>query len=99
MRPHHTKRLAESITRLAAEFLSRQLSRPESLVTVTGTRLDKSGHSAIIFITVYPLTDEEKALAETRIHRSELRDFLDDRLRGSALTHVDFVPDARIKRD
>lgn len=96
MRLHHTERLTESVSRLTAEFLARNPAS-ESLVTVTGTRLDKSGRSATIFITVYPTISETQALAETRVLRSELRDFLDARLRGNSLTHVDFALDARNK--
>jgi len=98
MRLHHTERLTESITRLSAEFLARHpMSR--GLVTVTGTRLDKSSRSATVFITVYPATSETRALAETRVLRSELRDFLDTRLRGNSLTNIDFALDTRGKRD
>jgi len=96
MRLHHTERLTESVTRLSADFLARHPTS-EGLVTVTGTRLDQSGRSAIVFITVYPATSETRALAETRVLRSELRDFLDTRLRGNSLTHVDFALDARPK--
>jgi ribosome-binding factor A len=96
MRLHHTERLTESVTRLSAEFLARHPAS-QGLVTVTGTRLDQSGRSATIFITVYPATDEAPALAETRVLRSGLRDFLDTRLRGNSLTHVDFALDARLK--
>ena len=95
MRLHHTERLTESVTRLAAEFLGRR--RGQALVTVTGTRLGQSGCTATIFVTVYPVAGENKALAETRIWRNDLRDFLGRRLRGSPLIHIDFALDARNK--
>ena len=95
MRLHHTERLTESVSRLSAEFLTRHPN--EALVTVTGTRLDQSGRSATVFVTVYPATSGTQALAEIRILRSELRNFLDTRLRGNSLTHIDFALDARNK--
>ncbi len=93
MRLHHTERLTESVARLAAEFLARHTG--EGLATVTGARLDRTGRSATIFLTIYPETVETKTLAEIRTLRSELRDYLDERLRGNSLTHVDFALDAR----
>ncbi|MEK7621733.1 MAG: hypothetical protein AAB415_01000 [Patescibacteria group bacterium] len=105
MRPHHTLRLTESVSRLAAEFLARRgggLAHHGSmgtLVTVTGTRLDKSGRGATVFVTVYPASAEAQALAEIRTWRRDLRDFLDTRLRGSPLTHIDFALDIRATRD
>ena len=95
MRRHHTERLTESVSCLSAEFLTRHPN--EALVTVTGTRLDQSGRSATVFVTVYPATSGAQALAEIRILRSELRNFLDTRLRGNSLTHIDFALDARSK--
>ncbi len=93
MRLHHTERLTESVARLAAEFLARHPG--EGLATVTGARLDRTGRSATIFLTVFPTEIEAKALASARAIRSELRDYLDERLRGNSLTHVDFALDAR----
>ena len=104
MRPHHTERLTESVSRLTAEFLVRRgggLARHSTgatLVTVTGARLDKSGRMATIFISVYPANEEIKALAEVRTWRHELRDFLDTRLRSSPLTQIDFAVDMRATR-
>ena len=94
MRLHHIERLTESVARLTAEFLGRQ-ANSEGLVTVTGARLDRSGRSVTIFLSVYPIMVADKALANTRILRQELRDFLDERLRGNSLTHVDFALDSR----
>ena len=91
MRPHHPERLTGSIARLAAEFLGRH--RGEALVTVSGVRLDRSGKAATILLTVYPNEVETAALFETRRWQSELRDFLDARLRGNPLTHLDFALD------
>ncbi len=93
MRQHHEERLTSSVTRLAAEFLERH--RGTSLITVSGAQIDNSGKSVTIFITVYPAEAEKQALTETRFLRSELRDFLDARLRGNSLTHVDFALDQR----
>lgn len=94
MRPHHTERLAASVTRLAAEFLERH--RGESLVTVSGTQIGDAGKTVTILITVFPIEHEKQALIETKNLRSELRDFLDTRLRGSPLTHVDFALDKQV---
>mgnify|MGYP001579155338 CR=1 FL=1 len=93
MRPHHGERLTASITRLAAEFLERH--RGEGLVTVRNVQINHSGKAATVFITVYPIEAEGKALTETKFLRSELRDFLDTRLRGHSLTYVDFALDKR----
>ena len=89
MRPHRLERLAESVARLAAEFLGRH--RGEPLVTVSSARINKSGKAATILLTVYPTEMAGAVLAETRRRRSELRDFLDTRLRGNQLTHIDFA--------
>jgi len=89
MRLHQAERLTASVARLAAEFLERH--RGAGLVTVSGARIDNGGKTATVFITVYPIEVEEKALAEAKFLRSELRGFLDARLRGHSLTHVDFA--------
>ncbi|HEY4476562.1 MAG TPA: hypothetical protein VJB69_01025 [Candidatus Paceibacterota bacterium] len=91
MRLHHTERLTESVARLTAEFLGRR--RDRNLVTVSGARLDRAHHSAIIFLTVYPESAAGQTLVEVKKWRRELRDFLDERLRGSSLTHVNFALD------
>ena len=94
MRLHQAERLRASVVRLAAEFLER--NRGNGLVTVRGAQIGDNGKSAIIFIIVYPIEAEEKALRETKFLRSELRGFLDARLRGHSLTHVDFALDKQV---
>ena len=84
------EKVANRIKEFAAEFLGRENNRA-SLITVTSCHVSPDLRRATVFITVYPIEVEEKALAEAKFLRSELRGFLDARLRGHSLTHVDFA--------
>lgn len=91
MNTRHEK--AESALRdSAAEFLAREAG-PQSLITVTRTMLSENGRTANILITVLPETMEEAALEFCNRNRAELGHFIEKRVRGLRIPHIEFLID------
>lgn len=69
------ERLSLIIKELAAEFLEIESNR-QSLITVTRAEILNRGKRAIVFITVFPDSGEERALEFAERKRGEFRKFL-----------------------
>ena len=86
------ERLQEALRETAAEFLAREASR-QSLITVTRAALSEDSKRVNIFITVYPESEEEKAVQFANRNVREFADFFATRVRGAATPHIIFVID------
>jgi ribosome-binding factor A len=86
------EKLTEALREAAAEFLSREASR-QSLVTVTRAMVGEGGKGAVIFLSVLPESEEQKAVDFANRHRSEFGEFFKTKVRGAYLPHVEFAID------
>jgi ribosome-binding factor A len=84
--------MEEIIRVAAAEFLARESNR-QSLITVTGARMDEDGKTGSILITVYPETAEAGALQFANRNRTEFAHFFSKRHRGMRIPHIEFMID------
>lgn len=84
--------MQEAVREVAAEFLMREAG-PQSLITVTRAELSQDNKRGVIFITVLPDNEEERALAFANRNRTALGTFYKTRIKGSELPHVEFVID------
>ena len=82
----------ELYAHLAAEYLSRASNR-QSLITVTRAQLAPRLTRGIIFITVFPDSQEDIALAFLSRNIHEFKDFLKTRVDSRALPHFRFAID------
>jgi ribosome-binding factor A len=89
------RRLAETIRRLAGEWLEAELAdQPGPLVTVTDVRVTGDLHHASVFYTVLG-DDQERAAAEAWMAESatRARTFVASQLRLRHAPTLEFVPD------
>jgi ribosome-binding factor A len=89
------RRLAETIRRLAGEWLEAELADPPGpLVTVTDVRVTGDLHHASVFYTVLG-DDQERAAAEAWMAESatRARTFVASQLRLRHAPTLEFVPD------
>lgn len=91
MNNRHEK-IQEALRIAAAEFLVREATH-QSLVTVTRTLVSDDGKRGTIYITVFPESFEEAAVAFANRHRGEFADFFKKKVRGAFPPHVEFVID------
>ena len=89
------EREVEVLREAAAEFLSREALPPPigGLVTVTRTELSDDRTRGTIFISVYPETEEQKAVDFANRSRSRFAEFFKKRVRGIYSPRVEFVVD------
>ena len=81
---HREAKMTEIIQQCAADFILRQASN-QSLITVTRTELSSDQKTAIIYLSVIPTTEEQKALAFAKRERSAFRDYIKAK---SAMQHI-----------
>ena len=89
------RRLAETIRRLAGEWLeAEQADQPVPLVTVTDVRVTDDLHHASVYFTVLG-DDQERAAAEAWLADSatQARTFVASQLRLRHAPTLEFVPD------
>ena len=89
------RRLAETIRRLAGEWLeAEQADQPGALVTVTDVRVTEDLHHASVFFTVLG-DDQAQADAEARLAAAapQARTFVASQLRLRHAPTLEFVPD------
>jgi ribosome-binding factor A len=89
------RRLAETIRRLAGEWLeAEQADQPGPLVTVTDVRVTEDLHHASVFYTVLG-DDQAQADAEARLAAAapQARTFVASQLRLRHAPTLEFVPD------
>ncbi len=90
------RRLAETIRRLAGEWLeAEQADQPGALVTVTDVRVTEDLHHASVFYTVLG-DDQARADADARLATAtpQARTFVASQLRLRHAPTLEFVPDA-----
>src|SRR4029450_5991940 len=89
------RRLAETIRRLAGEWLEAELAdQPGPLVTVTDVRVTGDLHHARLFFTGLGDDAQQKAAAEARVTESatRARTFVASQLRLRHAPTLEFVP-------
>jgi ribosome-binding factor A len=91
MNDNHNDRLREAVREVAAEFLAREANR-NSLITVTRADLSDDGKRCNIFLSVFPDSAEEAALAFAQRNRTELSDFFKKRVKALP-PHIEFLID------
>ena len=85
-------RFEEIIRDLAAHFVLTE-SSGDGLITVTKVEADGKGEHTKIFITVFPESSEEKAIAFLKRRRSDFRDFVATKAKLFRIPFFDFVVD------
>src|SRR4029450_12839783 len=85
------RRLAETIRRLAGEWLEAEQADPTRLVTVNHLRVTEALHHATVFFTVL---GDDQAQAEAWVISSapQVRTFIASQLRLRHAPSLDFVP-------
>jgi ribosome-binding factor A len=88
------RRLAETIRRLAGEWLEAEQADQPGLVTVTDVRVTEDLHYATVFFTVLG-DDQAQAAAEAWVVSSapQVRTFVASQLRLRHAPSLEFVPD------
>jgi ribosome-binding factor A len=88
------RRLAETIRRLAGEWLEAEQADQPGLVTVTDVRVTEDLHHATVFFTVLG-DDQAQAEAEAWVVSSapQVRTFIASQLRLRHAPSLEFVPD------
>ena len=89
MQGNRNERIAEALRATTAEFLAREAGR-QSMITVTRVQLNEEGRRAIVFISVFPESSEQSALAFAQRSRSELSKPFKAHVRGASLPHIEF---------
>ena len=89
MSANRNEKIAEALRQTAAEFLAREAG-PQSLITVTATRISEDGRRGLIFITVLPESAEESALNFAQRNRAELSELFKKHIKGVSLPHIEF---------
>ena len=69
---------------LVAEYIAREAGR-DTLITATDAHISSDRKNATVFVTVFPDSQSEHAIAFLNRHRDTLRDYLK---KGSRLSHI-----------
>jgi ribosome-binding factor A len=85
-------RFSEELAHQAAEFILQEMGR-QSLVTVTRAQSSDDFNGITIFVTVFPESEQEKALAWLKRSRTAFRDFIAKKSPGLRPPTIDFVID------
>lgn len=86
--PNHHEKVMEEVKHLAAEYISRESNRV-SLVTVTNISVSEDTKRATLYISVLPEDKENDALYFLKRKRSEMRDYIKERLRSRVIPFLD----------
>jgi ribosome-binding factor A len=89
---YRPEQAAEHVTHLAAQYLSREAGRT-TLLTATRTDLSLNGRQAMIYVSVFPESENKHALTFLGRHEQSFRDFLKKEARLSTLPFIKFVID------
>ncbi len=76
----------------AADFFARESNR-ESLITVTRADMTPDFKEIVVYFSVLPESQEEKALAFAKRARTDFREYLKEKTRLSPIPTVDFELD------
>ena len=85
------EKLNEVLREAAAEFLSAEAGR-QSLITVTRAQVSEGGKSGIIYLSVLPESEQDKAVDFANRHRREFDIFFNKKVKAR-VPHVEFVVD------
>ncbi|MDE2071165.1 MAG: hypothetical protein KGI70_00305 [Patescibacteria group bacterium] len=88
MRERHIQALHES----AAEFINQETNR-QSMITVTGVRLNDAGTKATVLVTVFPEAHEERAIEFLNRRGRDFILYHKKRVKGMPPSHTEFVLD------
>jgi ribosome-binding factor A len=84
--------VSEALAHRAADFFARESNR-QSLITVTHADISPDLKNAMIYITVFPESQEETVLHFAKRNRTEFREYLKDHAMFKFLPNVDFEID------
>ena len=86
------EKLKALFMKLAAEFLKTE-GKSSSLVTITDASISRDLEHATFFVTVFPDTEEMRALAELQAKRNDVRSFFMQNTKMKAVPSVTFAID------
>ena len=86
------EKLKALFMKLAAEFLKTE-GKSSSLVTITDASRSRDLEHASFFVTVFPDTEEMRALAELQAKRNDVRSFFMQNTKMKAVPSVTFAID------
>ncbi|MBI5005172.1 MAG: ribosome-binding factor A [Candidatus Lloydbacteria bacterium] len=86
------EKISELLTQLAATFF-RDHAGAHSLITITHASVSSDLARATIYLTVFPETEEERALAFAKRQRSDLREYIKKHTNFRRLPFVDIEID------
>ena len=89
---NHHEKIMEEVKHLAAEYISRESNRV-SLVTVTNIMVSEDTKRATLYISVLPEDKENDALFFLKRKRTEMRDFIKERIRSRVIPFLDIEID------
>lgn len=84
--------VSEELMHAAGLFLARE-SNGESLITVTRADIAPDFKNATIFLSVLPVSQEERALDFAKRQRPEFREYMKKHLKLKTLPFIDFSLD------
>lgn len=84
--------VSDELLHAAALFFSRE-SNGESLITVTRADIAPDFKNATIYLSVLPVSHEERALNFAKRQRPEFRDYMKKHLKLKTLPFIDFQLD------
>lgn len=90
--PHHQEKVESALQKVVGEFINNEAG-PMSLITVTRVTFNEKSKQAMVFLSVLPEDQEEKALAFTKRKSSELREHVRETAKLSVLPIFEFVID------
>jgi ribosome-binding factor A len=86
------EKVSSVIKKNAAEFIN-SVSGANSMITPIHAEVSKDLKNATIFVTVFPETEEEKALEFLKRKRSDFREFFRAQVKIKMLPYFDFKID------
>ncbi len=92
MREHRDEKAGSELRDLMGEFIAREAGR-STLITPTRVEFGRNPKFATIYLSVFPETETEHAIAFLSRNTTEFRDFLKKHGRFSVLPFVKFLPD------
>ena len=86
------QKIDAELTKVIAEFLRREFGAAP-LVTVTHTKIARGLKSAIVFLSIFPETEERAVHARLKKRRKELNEYIAARMKMKYLPLVSFEID------
>jgi ribosome-binding factor A len=86
------EKVSSIIRKTAAEFL-RLESGKNSMITPIKAEVSKDLKNSTVFVTVFPETEEEKAMEFLKRRRSDFRDFFKTQVKIKTIPFFDFKVD------